>query len=167
MVTLIDIEKGKRNSKRRFILHIVFVSILSILVIGGSVASLLLSRLDYDLNLILNIVVDALYIIFIIFYFINVFPIVYYYYNLFRNMNNVSLEKRRHLVYLKEIDNRTFNNVNYRVLQFSYKEGENDYIDNLYVLDNDYQFVPNMAYRLATYQNIIIRSEEINNAATK
>lgn len=167
MVTLIDIEKGKRSSKRRFILHIVFVSILSILVIGGSVASLLLSRLDYDLNLILNIVVDALYIIFIIFYFINVFPVVYHYYNLFRNMNNVSLEKRRHLVYLKEIDNRTFNNVNYRVLQFSYREGENDYIDNLYVLDNDYQFVPNMAYRLATYQNIIIRSEEINNAATK
>ena len=103
MVTLIDIEKGKRSSKRRFILHIVFVSILSILVIGGSVASLLLSRLDYDLNLILNIVVDALYIIFIIFYFINVFPVVYHYYNLFRNMNNVSLEKRRHLVYLKEI----------------------------------------------------------------
>jgi len=161
MVNLIDIRTGKRNSKRRFILHIVFVSVLTVLVIGGSVTSLLLSKLDYSLNLTLNIVVDALYIIFMVFYFINVFPVVYRYYTFFKKINEISLEKRRHLVYLKEIDNRTIENVVHRVLQFSYREGENEYVENLYVLDSKYQFVTNKAYRLVTFQNVIVRSEEI------
>ena len=165
MTSLVDIEKGKKTSKRRFILHIIAVSILSILVIGGSITSLLLSRLDYTWNLILNIVVDALYIIFMVFYFINIFPIVFHYYSLFKNINEVAIEKRRHLTYVKEVDNRTFSNVVYRVLQFSYKEGENEYIDNLYVLDNDYQFLENKAYKLSTYRNIIIRCEEISDAS--
>lgn len=165
MTSLVDIEKGKKSSKRRFIIHIILVSILSILVIGGSITSLLLSRLDYTWNLILNIVVDALYIIFMVFYFINIFPIVFHYYSLFKNINEIAIEKRRHLTYVREIDSRTFSNVVYRVLQFSYKEGENEFIDNLYVLDNDYQFVENKAYKLATYRNIIIRSEEISDAS--
>ena len=100
-----------------------------------------------------------------VFYFINIFPIVFHYYSLFKNINEVATEKRRHLTYVKEVDNRTFSNVVYRVLQFSYKEGENEYIDNLYVLDNDYQFLENKAYKLATYRNIIIRCEEISDAS--
>ena len=164
MTSLVDIEKGKKTSKRRFILHIIAVSILSILVIGGSITSLLLSRLDYTWNLILNIVVDALYIIFMVFYFINIFPVVSHYYFLFKNMNEVSIEKRRHLTYVKEIENRTTSNVVYRVLQFSYKEGENEFIDNLYMLDTDYQFEENKSYKLATFRNVIIRSEDLSDA---
>lgn len=165
MTALVDIEKGKKTSKRRFILHIISVSVLSILVIGGLIVSLLLSKLDYTWNLVLNIVAGGLYIIFMVFYFINIFPIVLHYYSLFKNINEVAIEKRRHLVYVREIESRTFSNVVYRVLQFSYKEGENEFIDNLYVLDNDYQFIENKAYKLATYRNIIIRSEEISNAS--
>ena len=164
MITLIDIKEGKKTSKRRFILHIILVSILSILVIGGSIACLLLSKLDYTWNLILNIAIWAIYIIFMVFYFINIFPVVSHYYFLFKNMNEVALEKRRHLTYVKEIDNRTMSNVVYRVLQFSYKEGENEFVDNLYVLDSDYQFEANKAYKIATFRNIIIRSEDISDA---
>ena len=164
MTSLVDIKKGQKTSKRRFILHIIAVSILSILVIGGLVASLLLSKLNYTWNLILNIVAGGLYIIFMVFYFINIFPIVHHYYSLFKNINEVSIEKRRHLTYVGEIDNRTVSNVVYRVLQFSYKEGENEYVDNLFVLDNDYQFIINKAYKIATYRNIIIRCEEISDA---
>ena len=165
MTSLVDIKKGQKTSKRRFILHIIAVSILSILVIGGLVASLLLSKLNYTWNLILNIVAGGLYIIFMVFYFINIFPIVHHYYSLFKNINEVSIEKRRHLTYVGEIDNRTVSNVVYRVLQFSYKEGENEYVDNLFVLDNDYQFIINKAYKIATYRNIIIRCEEISDAS--
>ena len=164
MTSLVDIKKGQKTSKRRFILHIIAVSILSILVIGGLVASLLLSKLNYTWNLILNIVAGGLYIIFMVFYFINIFPIVHHYYSLFKNINEVSIEKRRHLTYVGEIDNRTVSNVVYRVLQFSYKEGENEYVDNLFVLDNDYQFIINKAYKIATYRNIILRCEEISDA---
>ncbi len=164
MTSHIDIKEGKKTSKRRFILHIISVSILSILVIGGSISSLLLSTLDYNWNLILNIVIWAIYLIFITFYFINIFPVVYHYYSLFKNMNEVTIEKRRHLTYVGEIENRTQSNVVYRVLQFSYKEGENEFVDNLYLLDSEYQFESNKAYRLQTFRNVIIRSEELSDA---
>ena len=164
MTTLIDIKEGKKKSKRRFILHITFVSILSILVIGGTITSLLLSSLDYNWNLISNILIWALYLIFIIFYFINIFPVVSYYYFFYKNMNEVALEKRRHLTYVGEIENKTLSNVVYRVVQFSYKEGENEYIDNLYLLDSDYQFIANKAYKLQTFRNVIIRIEDLSDA---
>ena len=164
MTTLIDIKEGKKKSKRRFILHIIFVSILSILVIGGTITSLLLSSLDYNWNLISNILIWAFYLIFIVFYFINIFPVVSHYYFFYKNMNEVALEKRRHLTYVGEIENKTLSNVIYRVVQFSYKEGESEFIDNLYLLDSDYQFIANKAYRLQTFRNVIIRSEDLSDA---
>ena len=79
-------------------------------------------------------------------------------------MGEISIEKRRRLTYVGEIENRTIQNVVYRALQFSYREGENEFIDNLYVLDSDYQFEKDKNYKLATYRNVIIRSEEISDA---
>ena len=164
MVDIVDIEKDRKKAISRFIFHIVSISLLSILAISGIVLLLVLSKLEYQINLIIDLLLAAFYLIFIIFYFFNIFPVVKHYYSLFKGMNNVSLEHRRRLTYLKEIDEKIINNINYRVLQFTYKEGEHEYIDNLYILDNDINFEIGNNYRLDTYHNVIVRYEVLDNA---
>ena len=68
------------------------------------------------------------------------------------------------MVYLKEMENKNIDNVTYRVIQFIYKEGENEFNENLYILDNDINFIPGNVYSLDTYQNVIIAYEDIKNA---
>ena len=167
MKTIIDIEGGKRKSKARFIVHIILVLTLSVGIITGSVLLLLLSTLDYIPNLIINIVVDVLLVVFLVFYFLNIFPVVNYYYKLFKGMNGLSIEHRRKMLYLGEKENKIISNVNFRVLDFSYREGENEYEEHLYILDSDVSLEVNKSYTLDTYQNIIVRYQEIADATTK
>ena len=74
-------------------------------------------------------------------------------------MSVVNLEHRRSMKFYKEIEEKEINNVTYRVLQFVYYEGETEYNDNLYVLDNDVKFIEGRSYRLDTFHNVIIRYE--------
>ena len=74
-------------------------------------------------------------------------------------MSGASLEHRRRLVYLKEIEKKNVDNVIYRVVQFTYKEGEYEYNENLFLLDTDYQFNNGQAYRIDTYHNVIVAYE--------
>lgn len=159
MKELIDIEAFKKKAKTRYVLHIVFISCLLVLTITGSILSLLLSNLDYTLNLILNISITVLVALFTIFYFFNIFPIVKHYYSYYKNMSDVSLEHRRRVVFFKEIDNKDISNVTYRVVQFTYNEGEKEYNENLFLLDTDIQFEGGKVYRLDTYHNVIIAYE--------
>ena len=80
-------------------------------------------------------------------------------------MNQIAFEHRRRLKYKIEREARVIDNVSFRSLNFTYKEGENDYIETLYVLDNNnIEFTKDKYYSLFTYQNIIISFEEANNA---
>ena len=79
-------------------------------------------------------------------------------------MNQIAFEHRRRLKYEEEKENRINENVKYRTLNFTYKEGENVYNENLYVLDNDVEFIKDKYYSLFTYQNIIIKFEEVKDA---
>ena len=164
MTQVIDIEQGKRKAKTRFVLHIIFVIVLTAGVIAGSLLLLFLSSLDYIPNLIITIVLDILLVAFLLFYFFNIFPIVSYYNRLFKGMNTVSLERRRKMTFVEAKDIRTISNVNLKVFAFSYKEGENEYIENLYTLESDIPFEINASYTLDTYQNIIVRYQEVSNA---
>ena len=74
-------------------------------------------------------------------------------------MSGVSVDHRRRMVYLKEVDNKIIDNVTYRVVQFVYNEGETEYNENLFLLDTDMNFTEGQAYKLATYQNVIISYE--------
>lgn len=164
MKQLIDINDGKKKAKTRFIIHLVLVITFTVGIIAGSLLLLFLSTLDYIPNLIITIIIDALLIIFLLFYFFNIFPVVLYYHKLFKGMNDVSLEHRRHMVFIEEKENKVIDNVKFRVLDFAYKEGESEYQEHLYVLDSDATFTPQESYRLDTYQNIIVRFEEISHA---
>ena len=159
MKELIDINEFKKKAKTRYVLHIVFISCLLVLTITGSILSLLLSNLDYTLNLILNIVITVLVALFTIFYFLNIFPIVRHYYSYYENMSSVSLEHRRRVVFLGEIENKDIGTVTYRVVQFTYFEGEKEYNENLFLLDTGINFVHGQAYKLDTYHNVIIAYE--------
>lgn len=160
MISIIDVDNIKKKSKRRFIAHIIFISVLSIAVISGCLLLLFLSSLNYSLNLVINIVISGLYVCFLIFYFFNIFPLVKHYYDLFRGISNVSLEHRRRRVFIEEREEKMMDNVTFRVLNFSYKEGEEEYQENLYVLDNDIELNKGSAYSLLTHHNVIVRLEE-------
>ena len=123
------------------------------------------SSLDYEVNLVINIVLDSLYFCFLVFYFFSIFPIVKHYYKVFGKMNQTAYEHRRRLQFVEEKDHRTTDNVRFRTLNFTYKEGENVYQENLYVLDNDINLEKDKYYSLFTYQNIIISLEEVSNAS--
>ena len=164
MKNIIDIDGGRRKSKARFVIHLTLVIVLTAGVIAGSLCLLFLSTLDYIPNLIINIVVDILLALFLVFYFLNIFPLVSYYHRLYKGMTSLSIEHRRKMRFVAENDNKSISNVNFRVLTFSHKEGETEYEEHLFVLDSDVQFDPSTSYKLDTYQNIIIRYQEIANA---
>ena len=165
MTDLIDVKAIKRKSTIRFIIHLIVISLLTLIVISGSVISLIYSSLEYQLNLIINIIVDSGFTCLLIFYFFNIFPIVNCYYRLFKKINHVAYEHRRNLEFIEERNNKTIDNVKFRTLNFSYKEGENTYQENLYVLDNGYEFKKGEHYSLFTYHNIIIKLEEKSHAS--
>ena len=79
-------------------------------------------------------------------------------------MSEVSLEHRRRLVFYQEIENKTIDNVSYRVVQFTYNEGEKEYNENLFLLDTGINFVSGQAYKLDTYHNVIIAYEDLDYA---
>ena len=164
MTALIDTKQLRKKSRVRFFLHLFGVIILTLGVITGSLLLLLLSNLDYIPNLVITIVLDAVYFSFLVFYFFTIFPVVKHYYKVFGKMNQVSYEHRRRLEFVEERDPRINSNVFFRTLNFTYKEGENDYQENLYVLDNNIELVKGKYYSLFTYQNIIISLEEVSNA---
>ena len=159
MNELIDINEFKRKAKTRFVLHIVFISCLLVLTITGSLFSLFLSNLDYTVNLVLNIVITVLVALFTIFYFFNIFPIVKHYYSYYKNMSSVSLDHRRRMMFFKEMDKKDIDNVTYRVVQFTYNEGEKEYNENLFLLDTCINFESGKAYKLDTYHNVIVSYE--------
>lgn len=161
MTDLIRIKEFKQSAKVRFILHLVLIIVLLTSAIAGSICSLIFSTLDYNVNLILNIVCGVLILCFGIFYFLNIFPIVRHYYSFYKGLNEVNLEHRRRLIYLQEINEKEIDNTKYRVLLFKYNEGEKEYKENLYVLDNNVTFKENQEYKIVTYHNVIIRFEEI------
>lgn len=161
MESLINIDDFKKKTKKRFIINVVLISLLLIVSIGVSVTLLLISKVEYTWYMVISIILTVSGALFALFYFLNIFPIVRHYYFFYKNMNPVSLDNRRHMVYLKEIEGREIDNVKYRVVQFNYREGENTFTDNLYILDNDVKFMIGRAYKLNTYHNVIVNYEVI------
>lgn len=167
MIELIDVEKYRKKAATRFILHLFVICFLTVGVILGSVFSLIYSSLDYQLNLILNIVGDSLFGCFLVFYFFTIFPVVSHYYKIFKKINTVAYEHRRNVTYVEERAVKTMSNVKFRTLNFSYKEGENIYLENLYVLDNDIALKAGAHYSIYSYHNIIIKLEELDHATAQ
>ena len=161
---LININEFKKKTKIRYVLNLILVLLLLAAVITGLVLSLLLSTLDYQINMIINIAVSILVALAAIFYFSNVFPIIQHYYKYYKNMSDIGLDHRRSRTFVEELDNKNIQHVNYRVLLFSYREGEKEYKENLYVLDNDIQYQVGNDYKITTYRNVIVRSEDLGHA---
>ena len=161
---LLNINKFKKKAKIRYVLHVSLVLLLLVGVLVGCLLSLFLSNLDYQLNMVLNIIISVIVLLAAIFYFANIYPIISHYYKFFKNMNEVGLEHRRRRTFIQELESKNIHYVKYRVLLFSYREGEKEYKENLYVLDNDFNFVANHDYKLATYQNVIVKCEDLLNA---
>ena len=161
---LININEFKKKAKIRYVLNLILVLLLLAAVITGLVLSLLLSTLDYQINMIINIAVSILVALAAIFYFSNVFPIIRHYFKFYKNMSDIGLDHRRSRTFVEELDNKNIQHVNYRVLVFSYREGEKEYKENLYVLDNDIHYQVGNDYKITTYRNVIVRCEDLGHA---
>ncbi len=161
---LININEFKKKAKIRYILNLILVLLLLGGVTAGLVLSLIFSTLDYQLNMIINIAASILVALAAIFYFANVFPIISHYYKFYKNMNEVGLDHRRSRTFVSELEPKNIQYVKYRVLLFSYIEGEREYKENLYVLDNDIKFKEGNNYKIATYHNVIVKSEDLEHA---
>lgn len=161
MTQLIDFPKLKKQSKRRFFLHIASLVLLIASVITGSIFLLIYSPLDYTWYMLANIFAYALLITFLIFYFINIFPIVLHYYRFYKGYNGTNVDNRRRMVFVEEVKNKTFNNVVYHVLRFSFREGEEEFLEDLFMLDDYMELKKDQPYRLTTYHNVIVKVEAI------
>lgn len=161
---LININEFKKKAKIRYFINLILVLLLLVGTAVGLVLSLVLSTLDYQLNMIINIAASVVVALLAIFYFANIFPVISHYYKFYKRMNEVGLDHRRSRTFVEELQNKNIDHVNYRVLLFSYKEGEKEYKENLYVLDNDIEFTKGNNYKIATYRNVIVKSEDLNNA---
>lgn len=161
---LININDFKKKAKIRYILNLVLVLLLLVVVITGCIFSLVMSPLDYAPYMIINIAISLIAVIAAIFYFANIFPIISHYYRYYKRMSNVGLEHRRRRTFVEELPSKDISKVTYRVLLFSYNEGEKVYKENLYVLDSNYQFKTGSNYKIATYQNVIVKCEDLDDA---
>ena len=74
-------------------------------------------------------------------------------------MSTVSLEHRRRVVFSQEIESKDIDNVTYRVVQFTYMEGEKEYNENLFLLDTSIDFVKGQAYKVDSYHNVRVAFE--------
>jgi len=164
MTVLMDINELRRKSKVRFVVNLTLISLLIISMITSNIVSLVLSSLNYQFNLIFNIVFDGIVILFAIFYFLNIYPIVKHYYATFKTANNVSIDKHRRLKFVENKKDKTIDNVVLKVMTFSYIEGENEYFEDLYILDSDCSFEKDELYKVNTFKNIIVSFEAINDA---
>ena len=162
---LININKFKKKAKIRYILNLILVLLLLVGVATGLVLSLLFSKLNYTVNMIINIAVSLVVVIAAIFYFANIWPLISHYYRFYKNMNEVGLDHRRQRTFVEELPNKNLQHVNYRVLMFSYKEGEKEYKENLYILDSDVKLNPGSNYKIATYHNVIVKYEDLGYAS--
>lgn len=162
---IIKVSEFKKKAKKRYYLHLIFSLVITAVVTAGLLLSLFLSPFELQQPfMIINIVVSVLFMLAAIFYFANVFPIISHYYKYYKSMNEVGLDHRRSRTYLGERESKNINYVKYRVLLFSYKEGENEYKEDLYLLDSDVEFKEGGNYKIATYRNVIVKSEDLNNA---
>ena len=165
---VVNIKDGKKKATRRYVLHIIFIILLALLTISGAILLLLFSPHKYLTYAIIDVLIVSIVIIFFIFYFVNIFPLVYYYYSFYKGMNNFSLERARYLTFVEEKERKDINKVSHRTLEFSYKEGNNTYRENIYVLDNDeLSFRKGEIIKVTTYHNVLIRFEDENYATNE
>ena len=164
MVVVLDYQRLKKKAKTRYIIHLISIALIIALTIAGALLLLLLSNLDYLLNMVLDILLCSIVFIFVFFYFLNIFPIVRHYYVFFKNANEVSLEKRNSITYVEEAGEKVIDNVKYRNLRFSYIEKQTTYYENLYVLDSDLTILEGTKIKAYTYHTVIVKYEVPNNA---
>ena len=160
MTDLIEINEFKKKAKTRYLLNIIIYALIVTFAVAGAVLLLLLSSLDYYLNMVLDIILCCVVALGSIFYFFNIFPIIRHYYAFYRDMNEVALENRNNMVFLEEKGTKIINNVKYRNLLFYYHEKQEIFQENVYVLDNDTEFIAEHRYKLKTYHNVIIKYED-------
>lgn len=160
MTKIIDIENFKRQAKRRYVLHLVFLIFFIMLYLAGMLLSLLLSPFSYGMNLLINILVSVVFILLLIFYFLNIFPNVRHYHAYYKNMNNVSLEEEKNRIYLGEKGIKKMAELSYVSEEFSYREGEETYQETFYRFKGGNPFQVGKRYRLSLYHGVIVAYQE-------
>ena len=159
-MVVIDVNKENKKAKNRFIVNLVLIIALIVGYIAASILIFILSNNDYLVPLVIDIILSALALSFIVFYFLNIFPIVKHYYRFYHSLSNSTNTKKRILTYEKEDENKYRDGVKYRQFVFSYEESGKKFFDRIQVLDaDDLVLEAGQAYKIYTFQNVLLAYE--------
>lgn len=165
MIDIINVEIESKKAKRRYVLNILLVVLFLLVYISGSIALLISSGLKYKPQMIIDILISMVCIPLLIFYFINLFPIVRHYYKFYRSLTLGTLERRRYVRFEEEVESKTKDGVIYRQLMFSFEEQQKKFYERLYVLDNpSITFERGQLIKVVVFQNVMLKYEAIEDA---
>lgn len=165
MIKVIDSFVEIKKAKRRYALGIVFISLFIAAIIATMVLLLVLSPKNYVPMMIIDIVVSAIGLSIVIFFFINLFPILRHYYKFYKALESGTMKRKKIVVFDHEDERKEKEGVFYRQLIFSYQEAGETYYDRIFVLDNDaLSFEKGKRVRIATFQNVLCEYEEVEDA---
>lgn len=165
MVKVIDTPVEIEKAKKRYAFGIVFISLFIAFTIAGAVLLLILSPKHYTLMMILDIVFTTICLSVILFFFINLFPVLRHYYKFYVAMERCTMKRRKVVSFEREDERKVKDGVIYRQLIFSFKEAGETYHDRVMVLDNDsLSFTEGQVVKIATFQNVLLEYEEMKNA---
>ena len=165
MIKVIDSLKEIKKAKKRYTFGIIFIALFITLLIAGAVLLLVLSPRNYIPMMIIDIVVTAIGLSVIIFFFINIFPVLRHYYKFYKALEDGTMKKKKIVVFDHEEQQKEKEGVMYRQLIFSYDEAGETYYDRVFVLDNDsLNFEKGQRIKIATFQNVLCEYEDMNDA---
>lgn len=168
MIKVINSFEESKKAKTRYILGLVFISLFIALLVAGAVLLLILSPKNYTLMMIIDIVVTAIGLSVVIFFFINVFPVLRHYFKFYSALENGTMKKKKTVVFDHEDERKEKEGVIYRQLIFSYVEAGETYFDRVFVLDNDsLNFEKGKRIKIATFQNVLCEYEVLDDATHK
>ena len=165
MIKAIDSFNEIKKAKRRYTFGIIFITLLITILVAGAVLLLILSPKNYVPMMIIDIIATAIGLSVIIFFFVNVFPVLRHYYKFYKAMENGTMKKKKIVVFDHEDEQKERDGVIYRQLIFSYVESGETYYDRIFVLDNDsLSFEKGQRVKISTFQNVLCEYEDIKDA---
>lgn len=165
MIEVVNTKEQIAKAKRRYVLNILLIVLFVLAYSTGSIVLLVTSSLKYTLPMVIDIVISVICVSFLIFYFLNIFPIVRHYFKFYRALERGTLERRRYVTFEKEVETKTKDGVVYRQFMFSFEEQQKKFYERIYVLDNPgLNFKEGQLIKAVTFQNVLLKYEEVENA---
>ena len=156
----VDVAKEYQKAKSKLFRQSLLFSLVLANTILADVLLVTLANEDYLVNLIIAIVVTALFSYFAIFFFANIYPDTNGQYRYFKGYNS-GIQPTEEVVFIKKDEELSYVNGLYvyaLVVRYIYNIKSEDKI--IYCLNNDLSFEEGDKLTISTYQRILLKAEK-------